>query len=147
MIEQGALTINGIQDIAATTIQKCWRGYEVRKGFGGKKPLLVRHEKLKVKKRASAAEQNRSMDLPGNPSPRNVSPRYLKLFHSVPLRVALRVLVRVPVRVLVRVRVRVSVRLPVRVRARVPCAFLCTCFTATSCACPSACFITSYSAG
>lgn len=124
MIEQGALTINGIQDIAATTIQKCWRGYQVRKGFEDRKPLLVKHKKtLKGKKRASAAEQKRSVDLPGNQSPRSVSPRYFKLFHSVPLRVALRVPVRVPVRVLVRVRVRVPVRFPVRVRVRVPVRF------------------------
>ncbi|XP_020627637.1 inversin-like [Orbicella faveolata] len=75
MIEQGALTINGIQDIAATTIQKCWRGYNVRKEFEDRKPLLVRHNRtLHGKKRASAAEQKRSLDLPEIQSPRIVSP-------------------------------------------------------------------------
>ena len=74
MIEQGALTINGIQDIAATTIQKCWRGYEVRKAFQNRKNLLMRHEQLKGQKRASAAEQKRTGDLLGNQSPRSVSP-------------------------------------------------------------------------
>ena len=88
MIEQGALTINGIQDIAATTIQKCWRGYNVRKGFEDRKPLLVRHNKtLHGKKRASAAEQKRSVDLPGIRSPRRISPRYFKLFHRAALSV------------------------------------------------------------
>lgn len=81
MIEQGALTINGIQDIAATTIQKCWRGYAVRKAFTNRKPLLIEHdEKLKGKKRASAAEQMRTGDLFGNQTPRSVSPRYFKPF-------------------------------------------------------------------
>ena len=80
MIEQGALTINGIQDIAATTIQKCWRGYKVRKAFLDRRPLLMKHdERLKGKKRASAAEQKRTGDLSGNQTPRSVSPRYFKL--------------------------------------------------------------------
>ncbi|KAL9957900.1 hypothetical protein ACROYT_G034855 [Oculina patagonica] len=75
MIEQGALTINGIQDIAATTIQKCWRGYAVRKAFENRKNQLMRHERLlKGKKRASAAEQKRTGDLSGIQSPRSVSP-------------------------------------------------------------------------
>ena len=76
MIEQGALTINGIQDIAATTIQKFWRGYQMRKGFKDRKNLLVKHEQKKKKKRASAAEQRRTGDLSGNVSPRSLSPRY-----------------------------------------------------------------------
>lgn len=75
MIEQGGFTINGIQDIAATTIQKCWRGYDVRKGFENRKDLLVRHEKMKVKKRACAAGIRKVVDLPGNQSPRTLSPR------------------------------------------------------------------------
>ena len=75
MIEQGALTINGIQDIAATTIQKCWRGYELRKGFKDRKNLLVKHFN-NIRKRASAAEQRRTEDLLGNQSVRSVSPRY-----------------------------------------------------------------------
>ena len=76
MIEQGALTINGIQDIAATTIQKCWRGYEVRKEFNEhRKDLIVKHYKG-IRKRASAAEQRRTEDLLGNQSSRSVSPRY-----------------------------------------------------------------------
>lgn len=74
MIEQGALTINGIQDIAATTIQKCWRGYELRKGFKDRKNLLVKHFN-NIRKRASAAEQRRTEDLLGNQSLRSVSPR------------------------------------------------------------------------
>lgn len=84
MIEQGALTINGIQDIAATTIQKCWRGYAVRKAFENRKNQLMRHERLlKGKKRASAAEQKRTGDLSGNYTPRSVSPRYFKFFDIV----------------------------------------------------------------
>lgn len=80
MIEQGAFTINGIQDIAATTIQKCWRGYQVREAFKDKKNLFVEHEqKLKVKKRASAAEQRGTGDLSGIRSPHRVSPRYYLL--------------------------------------------------------------------
>ena len=80
MIEQGAFTINGIQDIAATTIQKCWRGYQVREAFKDKKNLFVEHEqKLKVKKRASAAEQRSTGDLAGIRSPHSVSPRYYLL--------------------------------------------------------------------
>ena len=80
MIEQGALTINGIQDIAATTVQKCWRGYTVRKAFQDKKNLFLRHEQLKGQKRASAA---RTGDIFGNQSPYSVSPgsaspRYFK---------------------------------------------------------------------
>lgn len=71
MIEQGALTINGIQDIAATTVQKCWRGYTVRKAFQDKKNLFLRHEQLKGQKRASAA---RTGDIFGNQSPYSVSP-------------------------------------------------------------------------
>lgn len=80
MIEQGALTINGIQDIAATTIQKCWRGYNVRKAFKEEKPLFMRHELLKDRrKRASVAEQRRTGDLLGVQSPHSVSPRYFRL--------------------------------------------------------------------
>ncbi|XP_067019764.1 inversin-like [Acropora muricata] len=73
MIEQGGFTINGIQDIAATTIQKCWRGYVFRKGFH--KDLLVRHEQMRVKKRACAAEHGKDVELCGNQSPRSPSPR------------------------------------------------------------------------
>ena len=70
MIEQGALTINGIQDIAATTIQSCWRGYQVRKSFQNRKNLLMRHEQLKdMKKRASAAKQRRTGNLSLTQSP------------------------------------------------------------------------------
>ncbi|XP_046555449.1 LOW QUALITY PROTEIN: inversin-like [Haliotis rubra] len=47
MIEQGALSITGIQDIAAQKIQSAFRGYRVRKTFIERKRLLMKHEKLK----------------------------------------------------------------------------------------------------
>lgn len=80
MIEQGALTINGIEDIASTTIQKCWRGHRVRKGFLVRKDLFVKHERVKkVRKRASVAGQRKTPDLYANQSSRDVSPRYFFL--------------------------------------------------------------------
>ena len=80
MIEQGALTINGIEDIASTTIQKCWRGHRVRKGFLVRKDLFVKHERVKkVRKRASVAGQRKTPDLCANQSSRGVSPRYFFL--------------------------------------------------------------------
>ena len=47
MVEQGAFTIEGIRDIAATTIQFRWRGFQIRKSFQNRKNLLMRHEQLK----------------------------------------------------------------------------------------------------
>ena len=45
MIEHGAFTIAGIQDVAATVIQAAWRGYRLRQSFKGQKELLILHEK------------------------------------------------------------------------------------------------------
>ena len=45
MIEQGAFTIAGIQDEAATVIQATWRGYRLRKYFREQKELLILHER------------------------------------------------------------------------------------------------------
>ena len=47
MLEQGALSITGIQDIAALKIQSTFRGYRVRKTFKENKRLLMKHEQLK----------------------------------------------------------------------------------------------------
>ncbi|XP_032218348.2 inversin [Nematostella vectensis] len=47
LIEQGGLTITAIQDVAATAIQSCWRGYRVRKPFQNRKDLYMKHEQLK----------------------------------------------------------------------------------------------------
>lgn len=59
MIEQGGLTFRAIQDVAATTIQSCWRGYRVRKPFQKRKTLYMRHEQLKrdMKRRSSAVKE------------------------------------------------------------------------------------------
>lgn len=59
MIEQGGLTFRAIQDVAATTIQSCWRGYRVRKPFQKRKTLYMRHEQLKrdMKRRSSVAQE------------------------------------------------------------------------------------------
>ncbi|XP_052812830.1 inversin-like isoform X2 [Mya arenaria] len=56
MLEQGALSITGIQDIAALKIQSAFRGYRVRKTFKENKRLLMKHEQLKkeaARKRAT----------------------------------------------------------------------------------------------
>ncbi|CAH1249146.1 INVS [Branchiostoma lanceolatum] len=56
MIEQGALSITGIQDLAATKLQAMYRGYRVRKTFLERKKLMLKHEQLRkdalAKKRA-----------------------------------------------------------------------------------------------
>ncbi|KAK7501506.1 hypothetical protein BaRGS_00007310 [Batillaria attramentaria] len=63
MIEQGALSITGIQDIAATKIQSAFRGYRVRKTFIERKKLLMKHEMLKKEAaRKRAGEGKRSED-------------------------------------------------------------------------------------
>ncbi|CAL1532046.1 unnamed protein product [Lymnaea stagnalis] len=62
MIEQGALSITGIQDIAAQKIQSAFRGYRVRKAFIERKKLLMKHEKLKKEAaRKRAAEEGRKV--------------------------------------------------------------------------------------
>lgn len=63
MIEQGALSITGIQDIAATKIQSAFRGYRVRKTFIERKKLLMKHEMLKKEAaRKRAGEGKKSED-------------------------------------------------------------------------------------
>ncbi|XP_023931035.1 inversin-like isoform X1 [Lingula anatina] len=65
MIEQGALSINGIQELAACKIQSNFRGYRVRKTFLERKKLLMKHEQLRkdaAKKRAEE-EYRRKEDI------------------------------------------------------------------------------------
>ena len=45
MMERGALTMAGIQELAATEIQRIWRGYHFRKTFTERKELYKIHEK------------------------------------------------------------------------------------------------------
>ncbi|XP_021351828.1 inversin-like isoform X2 [Mizuhopecten yessoensis] len=55
MIEVGALSITGIQEIAAMKIQSTFRGYRIRKTFTENKRLLMLHDQLRkeaVRKRA-----------------------------------------------------------------------------------------------
>ncbi len=47
MMECGALSITGIQAIAASKIQAVYRGYRVRKTFLERKKLLMKHEQLR----------------------------------------------------------------------------------------------------
>uniref|UniRef100_A0A8C8DLY6 Inversin n=1 Tax=Oryzias sinensis TaxID=183150 RepID=A0A8C8DLY6_9TELE len=47
MLENGALSIAAIQDIAAASIQAVYKGYMVRKAFRERKQLLMRHEQLR----------------------------------------------------------------------------------------------------
>ncbi|XP_038071832.1 inversin-like [Patiria miniata] len=47
MIEQGALSITGIRDMAAIRVQAYFRGYRVRKTFVERKQLLMKHEQLR----------------------------------------------------------------------------------------------------
>lgn len=47
LIEQGALSIRGIQDLAAIKIQSWLKGVRVRKTFMGCKKLLMKHEQLR----------------------------------------------------------------------------------------------------
>ena len=47
MLEQGALSITGIRDIAAIRVQAYFRGYRVRKTFVERKKLLMKHEQLR----------------------------------------------------------------------------------------------------
>ncbi|XP_064646687.1 inversin-like [Lineus longissimus] len=55
MMEQGGLSISGIQEIAAAKIQSYFRGFRVRKTFLERKKLLMKHDQLRkdaAKKRA-----------------------------------------------------------------------------------------------
>ena len=47
MIEQGSLSITGIQEIAASKIQSSYRGFSVRKNFKERKQLMMKHEQLR----------------------------------------------------------------------------------------------------
>ncbi|XP_074644688.1 uncharacterized protein LOC141901380 [Tubulanus polymorphus] len=47
LIEQGSLSISGIQEIAAAKVQSYFRGYRVRKTFLERKQLLMKHEQLR----------------------------------------------------------------------------------------------------
>ncbi|XP_025099577.1 inversin-like isoform X3 [Pomacea canaliculata] len=62
MIEQGALSITGIQDIAATKIQSAFRGYCMRKTFFERKKLLMKHEMLKKEAARKRAEEGKKSD-------------------------------------------------------------------------------------
>ncbi|XP_072033819.1 uncharacterized protein [Amphiura filiformis] len=59
MIEQGALSITSIRDIAAIRIQTYFRGYRVRKTFLDRKMLLMKHEQLR--KDAAKKKEDSSM--------------------------------------------------------------------------------------
>ncbi|XP_070570393.1 inversin-like [Ptychodera flava] len=62
MIEQGALSITGIRDIAASKIQAHYRGYKVRKTFLERKKLLMKHEQLR-KDAAKKKEESKKRQL------------------------------------------------------------------------------------
>jgi len=47
LIEHGAVSITGIQDVAAVKIQAWFRGIRVRRTFVERKKLLVKHEQLR----------------------------------------------------------------------------------------------------
>jgi len=47
MIEHGAVSITGIQDVAAVKIQSWFRGIRVRRTFVERKKLLMKHEQLR----------------------------------------------------------------------------------------------------
>uniref|UniRef100_K1PRS0 Inversin n=1 Tax=Magallana gigas TaxID=29159 RepID=K1PRS0_MAGGI len=63
MLEQGALSITGIQDLAALSIQKVFRGYRIRKTFSERKKLLMKHDQLrKEAARKRAVEETRKKE-------------------------------------------------------------------------------------
>jgi len=61
LIEHGGLSINRIQDVAASVIQAAFRGYRVRKSFQEKMNLMIQHDQLRKefqhRKRAREAER------------------------------------------------------------------------------------------
>lgn len=63
LIEQGGLSINAIQDIAASVIQACFRGYRVRKSFQEKMNLMIQHDQLR-----KVSQQRRKAREAGNTS-------------------------------------------------------------------------------
>lgn len=62
MIEQGAFTIAGIQDEAATVIQATWRGYRLRKYFQEQKELLILHERKRRETKKSYLTDNEELE-------------------------------------------------------------------------------------
>ena len=62
MIEQGAFTIAGIQDEAATVIQATWRGYRLRKYFKEQKELLILHERKRRETKRSHLTDNEEFE-------------------------------------------------------------------------------------
>lgn len=60
LIEQGALSIRGIQDLAAVKIQAVFRGYRLRKTFSERRKLMIEHEKLMKEacKKKKSVEEN-----------------------------------------------------------------------------------------
>ncbi|KAM6909667.1 inversin [Xenentodon cancila] len=59
MLENGALSIAAIQDIAAASIQAVYKGYTVRKAFRERKQLLMRHEQLRKDAAKKREEEQR----------------------------------------------------------------------------------------
>nr|XP_054749543.1 inversin-like [Lytechinus pictus] len=69
MVEQGALSITGIRDMAATRIQCRFRGFCVRKTFVERKKLLMKHEQLRKDAAAKKREeQSKKYDQPDSSS-------------------------------------------------------------------------------
>ncbi|XP_030847433.1 inversin-like isoform X1 [Strongylocentrotus purpuratus] len=69
MVEQGALSITGIRDMAATRIQCRFRGFCVRKTFVERKKLLMKHEQLRKDAAAKKREeQSKKGDNPDSSS-------------------------------------------------------------------------------
>ncbi|XP_071941669.1 inversin-like isoform X2 [Antedon mediterranea] len=62
MIEQDALSITGIRDIASIKIQAYFRGYCVRKTFLQQKSLLMKHEQLRRDAAKKKEEESRKIE-------------------------------------------------------------------------------------
>ncbi|XP_033107869.1 inversin-like isoform X2 [Anneissia japonica] len=62
MIEQDALSITGIRDIASVKIQSYFRGYCVRKTFLKQKSLLMKHEQLRRDAAKKKEEESKKLD-------------------------------------------------------------------------------------